>query len=495
MHLTTMLLTTMLTTAAAAEPVLAVDGPRAALDLAGTWEGVGTTLALPWPAPEAGWTPIAVPARDCALIDGDVGRYNYPRPDKVIAADGVAPAKVDKQAAWFRRSFDLPGGVPAGSRALLHCDGVAWRSAVRLNGTEVGTSILGVVANTYDVTSAVKAGGNQLLIGATCRAGLWDAAHKTFVAPTPAVMAGIWGGVRLELVPEARLGDIFVRTSVAKKRIEVELTLVNDGAAERTLVPAVAVRGPDGGPACSLSGQAVVLAARSSRTVTLAADWIAPYLWTPTTPTTYTAEAVLRQDAATVDRLATTFGFREFAVAGRDFQLNGRRQVLLRNSWLTAPGADREVVCRQMRDETTHFNTIRLHLGFIDQAIIQQADQAGMMVIPEFWAWWENSDVCWPLAQKAVWMPAAQETMARLVKQYRNHPSVVMWSLGNETGWNDVRPEWLDDWKRWTTLAAVARDNLYFIPPDLIQRHTPRVLDGVERLCVHLETARRKRGK
>lgn len=55
------------------------------------------------------------------------------------------------------------------------------------------------------------------------------------------------------------------------------------------------------------------------------------------------------------------------------------------------------------------------------------------------------------------------------------------------------RPEWLDDWKRWTQLTAVQRDNLFFVPPELIQRHTPRILDGAERLCAQLETARSRR--
>jgi iron complex transport system substrate-binding protein len=63
------------------------------------------------------------------------------------------------------------------------------------------------------------------------------------------------------------------------------------------------------------------------------------------------------------------------------------------------------------------------------------------------------------------------------------------------SGMDDARPEWLDDWKRWRNMKAVARGNLYFVPPDLIQRHTPRILDGAERLCIHLETARGKRGK
>ncbi len=61
------------------------------------------------------------------------------------------------------------------------------------------------------------------------------------------------------------------------------------------------------------------------------------------------------------------------------------------------------------------------------------------------------------------------------------------------SGMGESRPEWLEDWKRWASITAVARDNLFFVPPDLIQRHTPRLLDGAEQLCRHLETARGRR--
>ena len=61
------------------------------------------------------------------------------------------------------------------------------------------------------------------------------------------------------------------------------------------------------------------------------------------------------------------------------------------------------------------------------------------------------------------------------------------------SGMGESRPEWLDDWQRWTSLTAVARGNLFFVPPDLIQRHTPRLLDGAEELCRQLETARNRR--
>ncbi len=61
------------------------------------------------------------------------------------------------------------------------------------------------------------------------------------------------------------------------------------------------------------------------------------------------------------------------------------------------------------------------------------------------------------------------------------------------SGMGEARPEWLDAWRRWPQMTAVARNNLYFIDPDLIQRHTPRILDGAAQLCRHLAKARARR--
>lgn len=70
------------------------------------------------------------------------------------------------------------------------------------------------------------------------------------------------------------------------------------------------------------------------------------------------------------------------------------------------------------------------------------------------------------------------------------NPDVILAS-----GMGEARPEWLDEWKRWPKLTATAQGNLYFIPPELIQRHTPRILDGAERMCKDLDEARAKRSK
>jgi iron complex transport system substrate-binding protein len=57
-------------------------------------------------------------------------------------------------------------------------------------------------------------------------------------------------------------------------------------------------------------------------------------------------------------------------------------------------------------------------------------------------------------------------------------------------GDGNARPVWLDEWRRWPQLRAVRHGNLFHIPPDIMQRHGPRILDGAERLCGMLETAR-----
>ena len=61
------------------------------------------------------------------------------------------------------------------------------------------------------------------------------------------------------------------------------------------------------------------------------------------------------------------------------------------------------------------------------------------------------------------------------------------------SGMSDARPEWLDMWKHWRDLSANVHDNLFFIPPDLINRHSPRILDGAQRLCEQMERVRAKR--
>lgn len=67
----------------------------------------------------------------------------------------------------------------------------------------------------------------------------------------------------------------------------------------------------------------------------------------------------------------------------------------------------------------------------------------------------------------------------------RLNPQVIVAS-----GMAEERPDWLDDWRRWSGLRAVKNEQLKFIPPDIIQRSTPRILQGAQMMCEHLQQAR-----
>jgi iron complex transport system substrate-binding protein len=59
----------------------------------------------------------------------------------------------------------------------------------------------------------------------------------------------------------------------------------------------------------------------------------------------------------------------------------------------------------------------------------------------------------------------------------------------------DERPEWLDDWLIWDDVSAVKSNSLHSINPDLIGRHSPRILQGVAQLCEHFDRVRAKRAE
>jgi iron complex transport system substrate-binding protein len=57
----------------------------------------------------------------------------------------------------------------------------------------------------------------------------------------------------------------------------------------------------------------------------------------------------------------------------------------------------------------------------------------------------------------------------------------------------DKHPQWKQDWRQWPQLRAVQNDNLFYVNPDLMQRHTPRILQGASALCAQLDEARQRR--
>ena len=63
------------------------------------------------------------------------------------------------------------------------------------------------------------------------------------------------------------------------------------------------------------------------------------------------------------------------------------------------------------------------------------------------------------------------------------------------SGMGEARPDWLDHWRRWPDLTAVKNGHLFFVPPDFLQRPTPRILDGAQQMCEALEQVRKDTAK
>ena len=422
---------------AAGASSLVADGSRAVMSLNGTWQVLPVDgLQFSYPPPAAGWKDEQVPLTSTPSIkSASGGHYGGAIPD-YLTQEGTYKLS-EGTGAWFKRSFNLPAGSLAGKRAILYFHGMAFRSVTYLNGQKLGDWVLGQVPVEYDVTRVLKQGGaNELAVGLTAREGIIDLANKTFIAPTFATDAGIWGDVELLLVPETRIDSVFIKTSVTQKQITLETTLVNSGTAPRTVTPSAMVTDKDGRPQTAIAGTAVALAAGETRTVTLSQSWLAPHLWTPETPALYFVQVSLSDAKGAVDRKAERFGFREFEIRGRDFYLNGVRTVLLRNSFLTGLGADPSGLYRMVRSQAGRpYNCARLHLGFAPKAVLDAADEMGLMLMPES-AWSNALDSKTIMAKSDLWLPNIETYTRAFMKLHRNHPSVIIWSLDNETMWD-----------------------------------------------------------
>lgn len=83
-------------------------------------------------------------------------------------------------------------------------------------------------------------------------------------------------------------------------------------------------------------------------------------------------------------------------------------------------------------------------------------------------------------------LPALAPTVSTEAVLTENPDVIIAGGMGERNA------AWLEPWKKWPRLKATARGNLFFIDPNLLQRHTPRLLDGAEALCAKLEEARNK---
>jgi beta-galactosidase/beta-glucuronidase len=344
--------------------------------------------------------------------------------------------------AWYRRHFGSDELHAAGfgssrSRVLLHFAAVDREADVWVNGVHVGRHEGGQTPFSFDVTTALVDGGDNVLVVRAV-----DDPHDVAVPrgkqdwrEEPHVIwyhrtTGIWQPVWLEAVPAERVDAIAWDSDVPSGRVDLEVSL-NRRPAEDLWVTV------------DLSYQGEILAETRARlldvttTVSLHlahqrnGQQYEELLWSPDHPRLLDATVTIDRRGEPVDTVTSYLGLRSVATAGRRFLLNDRpislRSVLAQNYWpdshLAAPSAAalrREV--ELIRD--LGFNTARVHQKAEDPRFLYWADRLGLMI-------WGETAGAYEFSPRAVGALVTEWTA--IVERDRSHPSIIAWVPLNES--------------------------------------------------------------
>ena len=354
--------------------------------------------------------------------------------DAMISRDrspGLTPA-----AAYF------PGGAyqyrkvltrpeqPDGGRTLLEFEGVYRDAMVFLNGAYVTGHAYGYTGFTADLTPFLVPGENTLLVSARSHQ---DSRWYTGTGIYRPVWLWTGGPVRIAVDGvTVTTPDIDAERAIA----EVAVTIDSDSPVLRTVALHVRVTGPDGTVAAA--GEVpVTIRPRSSAVARLRLAIDSPALWGPQSPSLYTVTAELTGDGAPVDDAAASFGIRRLQLDPRHgLRVNGE-PVKLRGACVhhdsgilgaaTFPAAeDRRV--RLLKE--AGFNALRSAHNPASTALLEACDRHGVLVIDEAFDMWDfgKSGHDYSAAFQDNW----RRDIEAMVAKDRNHPSVVMYSIGNE---------------------------------------------------------------
>ena len=325
----------------------------------------------------------------------------------------------------YVRSIEVPENL-GNRRVLIHVGGVRHIVKVLVNGKEVGNWWDSYVPFEFDITDAVKPGANELRIevsnARTC--GLFEDYN--------ARRRGIYRDVFLKFVPEVRvMPDLFVKTSVQRGEIAVDIPVRNDTDTEQTVGLRFRVVEKDGTAVKSWSSpEKLAIAPGAEKTLSSVEPWSDPHLWSIDDPHLYFLETeVVGADGKVLDRHRQRFGFREISWKGPHLYLNGN-EIFLRGHGghplgdLQGGKEYSEAWIRQLKGQGLEL--IRLHNLPRHREIYDAADEMGFLLIAE--------------ASHHFRMPPdelAKAHMEHLVKWLRNHPSVMMWAVANELHWRN----------------------------------------------------------
>lgn len=335
--------------------------------------------------------------------------------------------------AWYRKHFATD---PAwqGSRVFLDFEGLLLHGTVWCNGVKVLEIDYGYLGGEADVTDLLVPGGMNVVAVRADAGGSGDSRWYTGAG----LFRDVWLRVR-NPVSIARHG-VFVTTprvteAVAEVCVQVEIA----GLCNRhdDVEIRAAFFNPEGIPVAQIARPAPQGDRRKSMEVALPSARIAsPRLWSCEMPHLYSLEVCLVRDGEVLDRATANFGIRtvEFSTAF-GLKLNGRKVVLkgaANHHDLGALGAavhERAIERLFLRLREFGFNHIRCSHNPYSVSFLELADRHGILIVDELTDKWSD-DAYWPGRKPftEIWHRIVPEW----IKRDRNHPSVILWSLGNE---------------------------------------------------------------
>lgn len=361
--------------------------------------------------------------------------------------------------AWYRKRFVAPVG-DAGRRVYLDIDGAMSHATVWLNGQQVGAWPYGYTSFRVDLTAQLKPGAENVV---AIRVDNPPDSSRWY--PGGGVYRNVW------LVKTAPLhvahNGTFVTTPIVQAdaaTVDIQVTLENGGAATEaqvsTAIYALDAAGRRSGPALAQSKLSPSTRIGAGPQIMLAQSLQVsqPKLWSPRSAQRYAAVTSVFDKGRLVDEVETPFGIRTIAFdPARGFILNGERVALQGVSMhhdLGALGAALNVRALERQFEILRemgVNAIRTTHNPAAPELLELADRMGFLII-------EEAFDAWRLAKKPndysrdfdAWH---EKDLRAMVRRDRNHPSIILWSIGNE-----IREQnQAEGWKVAARLAAIVR--------------------------------------
>ena len=346
----------------------------------------------------------------------------------------------DMATGWYRKTFDADK-TWQGKRVMLDFEGIMLHGDAYLNGQKIGGTDYGYLGFEADITKLLKWNGKNVL-AVHCSTG--EAQNSRWYTG-----GGLFRDVHLVLkdsVSIARHGIYINTPDISKEQATVNVQVEVEGIKNKKydLVIKAVIYDPDGHPV----GETQIDAPKDNKqpTVEVLLPQVKvdnPRLWWCEKPDLYTAKVSLVLNGKTIDKLSERFGIRTIEFS-KDFgfKLNGKKvflQGMANHHDLGAVGAAAyEAAIARMMDRMKEFgfNHIRTSHNPYSESFLRLADEKGILIVDELYDKWSNT-LAW--AGRRPWTEMWWENLMEWVKRDRNHPSVIMWSLGNELQFQEER--------------------------------------------------------